>query len=57
VKICLGLFSAAFGQNRTISGHKFFPAKQYFLEPVLSYFAESLAIWQQWSRQGLIFAR
>jgi hypothetical protein len=42
-----GLFSATFEQIRRFSGHRFFPAKNNFLGPVLSYLAEKSAIWQQ----------
>jgi hypothetical protein len=43
-----GLFSATFGQIQPFSGHQFFPAKNYFLGPVLSYLAGNSEIWQQW---------
>jgi hypothetical protein len=45
--IFFGRFSAAFGQKRRPYGRQFFSANNFFLGPVLSYFAEFSAGWQQ----------
>jgi hypothetical protein len=45
--IFFGRFSAAFGKKRRPYGRQFFSANRLFLGPVLSYFAEFSAGWQQ----------
>jgi hypothetical protein len=42
-------FSAAFVQNRRPYGRKFYRPTIFFFLPVVSYFAEFLAGWQQWT--------
>jgi hypothetical protein len=44
----VGRFSAAFGKKRRPYGRQFFSPNYFFLGPVLSYFAEFSAGWQQW---------
>jgi hypothetical protein len=46
-QIFFGLFSAAFSQKWRPYGRRFFSADHFFLGPVLSYFAEFSAGWQQ----------
>jgi hypothetical protein len=47
IKYFFGRFSAAFGKKRRPYGCQFFSANRFFLGPVLSYFAEFSAGWQQ----------
>jgi hypothetical protein len=46
-KIFFGRFSAAFPQKWRPYGRQFFSAINFYLRPVLSYFAEFSAGWQQ----------
>jgi hypothetical protein len=45
--IFFGQFLTAFAQKQRPYGRQFFPATEFFLGPVLSYFAEFSAGWQQ----------
>jgi hypothetical protein len=48
-----GRFSVAFARIRQPYGRQIFPANHFFLRPVLSYFAEFSASWQEWQTEWL----
>jgi hypothetical protein len=48
-----GRFSAAFVQKRRPYGRQILPASHFLLRPLLSYFAEFSAGWQQFFRHSV----